>query len=246
MLLRGALLLPALASAVLIQDLGVYTSTESIASRVNQLVTSGCGGHASLWEHPQAATANAQVVRLTTPSTSQQQKLRLLISYGTYGREYMLGDLALRLMETLCDGSAASHAFLNATDMMLVPVLNTWSRRRLETSLDAVACRDLRKNSNGVDINRNFDVQWSSSSDNPLSPEYRGPNAGSEAETMLLMALNVAHRPHIFVDMHAGDDENLAHAWNGQPDAPANAADAERLLAYVDSTALCAGGAAGQ
>lgn len=53
-----------------------------------------------------------------------------------------------------------------------------------------------RKNRNGVDLGRNFPIEWTSGGSNdPESNFYRGPSAGSEPETQAIMTL-ATHYPN--------------------------------------------------
>lgn len=89
------------------------------------------------------------------------------------------------LAETWGQAYGASSGGLGAARQrirwVVVPSLNPWG-------LDQ-ATKD-RKNSRGVDLNRNFDFRWSlQGSSNPSDIDYRGTAAESEAETQILVAL---------------------------------------------------------
>lgn len=67
----------------------------------------------------------------------------------------------------------------------------------------------IRKNSRGVDLNRNFDADWDSvdysyglSSDDPKSPTYRGPYPNSEPEVKALIRLMEAVKPKAVFSYH--------------------------------------------
>lgn len=62
-----------------------------------------------------------------------------------------------------------------------------------------------RKNPNGVDLNRNFPYNWEDGgSTNPDSNTYRGPSAGSEAETQIAMSLpDLYPNAFVFFDFHS-------------------------------------------
>ena len=67
----------------------------------------------------------------------------------------------------------------------------------------------IRKNSRGVDLNRNFDADWDLvdfsyglSSDDPKSPTYRGPYPNSEPEVKALIKLVEAVNPIAVFSYH--------------------------------------------
>eukprot|EP00966_Prymnesium_polylepis_P090235 2089896-Prymnesium_polylepis.1 len=114
--------------------------------------------------------------------------------------------MALRLAHAICDGSNRSSTLLSHTDILIVPMLNVQGRERVESSLSTSSCGDLRKNGNLVDIDSNFDANWLFGNDNSASPDYRGVLAATEKETKLLVALQAAYDPHVFIDMRAGNN----------------------------------------
>jgi hypothetical protein len=61
----------------------------------------------------------------------------------------------------------------------------------------------VRKNSNGVDLNRNFTYNWSSAgSGDPTSDYYRGTSPASEPETQAIIALFTNEKPEIYINFH--------------------------------------------
>ena len=63
-----------------------------------------------------------------------------------------------------------------------------------------------RTNGRGVDINRNYDIKWgydnSGSSNSPGSDTYRGPSAGSEAETKMIKKFCINHNFKLAMSCH--------------------------------------------
>ena len=115
-------------------------------------------------------------------------------------------------MNELCYSSRGTSV-LTHTTFLIVPMLNIPGRQLVESSLDTTSCGSLRKNENGVDINRNFDSSWASSSDNPASENFRGIAPLSEVQTKLLVSLWTAFSPDAFIDMQLGDDVALTYPW---------------------------------
>jgi hypothetical protein len=77
-------------------------------------------------------------------------------------------------------------------DLWIVPNLNP----------DGYA-RRTRKNAHGVDVNRNFDREWTSGSSDPSADEYRGKRAFSEPETRIVRDLIRRLQPAITVWYYA-------------------------------------------
>lgn len=105
-----------------------------------------------------------------------------------------------------------------------------------------------RRNANGVDVNRNFDIEWEEGSDDPNSLMYRGPAPESEPETRLL--LGVVSDPDVthVIDAHAHGQTD-ALWWYGaatRADMAAAAISGERMTAiayqqygFTDNRSIC-------
>lgn len=72
---------------------------------------------------------------------------------------------------------------------IIIPVLNPWG-------IDNIISR----NSNNVDINQNFSVNWSPTE--PDAQHYTGPSPVSEKESKLVESLLITEKPEVMVDFH--------------------------------------------
>lgn len=90
--------------------------------------------------------------------------------------------------------------------------------------------RQQRKNSNGVDINRNYSFHWceAGSSKDPTSPIYKGPIAFSEPETKAVQSLLYTYKPKWVITYHSGT-EALAYPWGYTKDYPTDKDEYEEL-----------------
>lgn len=83
----------------------------------------------------------------------------------------------------------------------------------------------IRKNSNGVDLNRNFTHNWDTmtSADNtdPNSQHYKGPSPASEPEVQAMIALFNREKPQFYVNFHN---------WGGPYCASYNANTSQRTV----------------
>ena len=132
-------------------------------------------------------------------------------------------DAAQRLLEGAASGDVQASRWLEKLNIWFVPLVNP-------DGLDTFLLRERfggRKNGrnrhpltdenmrNGVDLNRNYPFKWNtgtgrSSSGDPLSLYYRGPEAGSEPETRAIMDLTLRERFVGMLTFHTGTVALLA------------------------------------
>ncbi|KAJ9542111.1 hypothetical protein OSB04_028617 [Centaurea solstitialis] len=136
-----------------------------------------------------------------------KSKFRILLSFGQHSRELITSELALRILSILSE-----EQFLPKMDPLLlkkalekivikiVPVENLNGRRKVEAG-------DLceRRNGRGVDLNRNWSVDWGKK-EKDFDPYEENPGAGpfSEPEAQLMRKLSMSFEPHIWVNVHSG------------------------------------------
>ncbi|MEQ1570332.1 MAG: M14 family zinc carboxypeptidase [Myxococcota bacterium] len=145
--------------------------------------------------------------------------IRVLAAH--HGDEPASAELALALAESLvAEGDPRIGPVLDRATVWIVPFVNP----------DGVA-HGVRINANGVDLNRNYDYQWS-------ARELR-PGAGpfSEPETRAVRAAATFERPMASLTLHTGAT-NIGWPWNYTVVDPADAASfgdiASRYADHVD------------
>jgi len=84
-------------------------------------------------------------------------------------------------------------------ELVIFPVVNYLGRKHVEKGKYCV-----RKNENGVDLNRNWNDHWQKNDPKKDSEVYSGPKPFSEPETRLLMEFATSFRPHLFMTTHSG------------------------------------------
>ena len=92
---------------------------------------------------------------------------------------------------------------------IVIPALNPWGYNANE-----------RKNSNGVDLNRNFPNGWRTGND-PSARDYPGPSPASEIETQLMQQVIANNKDALFMFDHhnsGGWDFNRYVVWSGSND----------------------------
>eukprot|EP00755_Sulcionema_specki_P018242 Sspe_Gene.66394::Locus_39233_Transcript_1_1_Confidence_1.000_Length_1047::g.66394::m.66394/K01291/CPB1; carboxypeptidase B len=135
-------------------------------------------------------TVEGRPIPIIRMSASRDPRPGFYIQCLVHAREWLAGPFCVYVLETMTAAYAAGdpgvRRILNNMAIWVVPVLNidgydyTWNGNRL-----------WRKNrsfnsggSRGVDLNRNYDIQWGTTgvSHSPSSDNYCGPSACSEPE----------------------------------------------------------------
>ncbi len=106
----------------------------------------------------------------------------------------------------LTSGESMADEILGSTYTLLIPALNIDSYN------------DTRKNSNGVDLNRNFASRWEyAGSSNPNSEYYRGPFPISEPESQALIGVFEKYKPKFYVNLHEGGTYYAGSTYGNRP-----------------------------
>ena len=136
--------------------------------------------------------------KFTSPDIDNQsdypyKKLKILLTSAIHGYEQGSAWCLAQFFKDLCynyqEKPQLEFMRWNA-DFVVVPIVNPWGYNN-----------NSRKNSNGVDLNRNFPGWWSQT--DPESEYYGGPSAGSELETQLLMdVIDSNTDAEWFIDYH--------------------------------------------
>jgi len=100
--------------------------------------------------------------------------------------------------------------------------LSEWTLRNCYTIIVPSANPDsfntTRKNANGVDLNRNFYLNWSTGSADPANLSYRGSAANSENETVSMINLWLEYLPQVYCNFHTGQvgssPKQVWYSWN--------------------------------
>ena len=120
-------------------------------------------------------------------------KSSVLLVFNEHARERITAELALHVINKLT-------TWKPKTRVTLIPVLNVWGRKKVEAGNPCV-----RKNENGVDTNRNYQMMGVNNHRYPKgSEEYQGPHPISEKESKLVssLLLNGVKR---YVNVHSGE-----------------------------------------
>jgi len=140
---------------------------------------------------------------------------KVMFDGACHGNERLTSEVLYFYAEWLLTSSEpAAKDILKRNWTIIVPIVN----------MDGFPT--VRKNANGVDLNRNFDWNWDGEattgggvSDDPNSPVYRGPYPLSEPETRAYKELWRKYMPKHYLNMHTGAPQQIWYVrWPTQKD----------------------------
>ncbi|EEF52851.1 metallocarboxypeptidase A-like protein MCYG_01475 [Ricinus communis] len=136
-----------------------------------------------------------------------RSKFRILLSFGQHGRELITSELALRILSILSEeqflpniSPTSLNSTLDKLVIKVIPMENLNGRIRVE---EGELCE--RRNGRGVDLNRNWSVDWGKK-EKDYDPYEENPGTApfSEPETQIVRKLALSFDPHIWVNVHSG------------------------------------------
>ncbi|XP_051195616.1 uncharacterized protein [Lolium perenne] len=134
-------------------------------------------------------------------------KIKIMLSFGQHGRELITSEVALSLLYILTEKRRIAGVDLSSFEKILehlvikvVPMENFNGRKRVEAG---ELCD--RRDGRGVDLNRNWSVDWGKKEKdyNPFE-EDPGTAPFSEPEAQIMQELSKSFKPHIWVNVHSG------------------------------------------
>ncbi|MCA9278510.1 MAG: carboxypeptidase regulatory-like domain-containing protein [Phycisphaeraceae bacterium] len=152
-------------------------------------------------------------------ATNEDEPNRLVISCH-HVREIVTPLIALDAMKRLTSGYASDpsiQSIVNNNEIWIIATNNPDGYEYVFNVNDL--WRKNRRNNGGsfgVDLNRNYPQGWAAAcggDTNGNSETYRGPSAGSEPETQIIMQLTEARRFASVIDFHSYGQETL-YAYN--------------------------------
>lgn len=152
-----------------------------------------------------------------------RKKLRVMIVCGQHGREMISGEICyhliklIQLQERDPDFTKRLAKLIElGVGFWILPLANPWARLQIETDPNN-AC--LRKNKNGVDLNRNFERaprdiirSWDRHHNKVITEddeEYPGIEPMSEHESQSTKTLLEVAEPHLLINVHSGTSDIL-------------------------------------
>ncbi|MCE3011682.1 MAG: M14 family metallopeptidase [Proteobacteria bacterium] len=144
---------------------------------------------------------------LKISSNPLMSKPAILFNSMHHAREIMTPEVGIDIIEYLLtrySSDSQVQTWLNTTDVWVIPMFNVDGNNRMWTK-DSMWRKNTR-NGHGVDLNRNYPGTWNTcngSSGMTFSQTYRGPSAGSEPETQVMMSFVKEIRPVFNISYHA-------------------------------------------
>ena len=139
------------------------------------------------------------------PKSPSGDVTKHFLLFGEHSRELISPEVCLKLVEKLCSGNLGDD-FFQHNSIFIVPNANPVGRERV---LNGEFCH--RTNGRGVDLNRNWDVEWELL--DTSSSTYGGTEPFSEDETKHLKVWLEAFRPHNFITIHSGSGPSILSPW---------------------------------
>ncbi|WVZ19053.1 hypothetical protein V8G54_006375 [Vigna mungo] len=163
---------------------------------------------------------------------NKRSKLRILLSFGQHGRELITTELALRILSILSEEKllpSTDQASLNSVlDKLVIKYASKVSEHFMKypgcftlytiqaycvvpmenpNGRKVVEAGDLceRRNGRGVDLNRNWSVDWGKK-EKDYDPYEENPGVApfSEPESQIMRKLAISFEPHLWVNVHSG------------------------------------------
>lgn len=174
----------------------LYHNQTSLFMAIEQLSKNGCPIEIS---HPAAETDIVSHVRLRDnddDGVNTRDKFKLLIFFNEHADELITTEVGLAFLERLC--ATTSVDIRAKIDLLMFPIVDKSGRDAIETSYEF--CQ--RKNGGGVDLNRNWNIEWSPG--DVSSDTFGGPRPFSEKESTQLLRMATDFKADAFIDVHSG------------------------------------------
>lgn len=164
-------------------DADTYTSKTQLITNFKNLANNYNGIYESIGK----TTNNNDIYAFYYGTNTKPQ---IMIISTMHGDEiYSTISLYSSMYWLLTANTLETKTILSSCQIVLVPILNVDS--------------STRKNSRGVDLNRNFVYHWSQAgSTNPTSDNYKGTSASSEDETKVINAFIHIKSPSLLINLH--------------------------------------------
>lgn len=200
-------------------DLGAYHNHEEMTEVLLELALERPGLFTLL---PVGQTVEGRpiwMMRVTAPGSFASGTM-VLLDGAHHGNEVIGSETLIRFLLEVherYDEDPGVQEILSEVVVDVVPMVNADSVDRIPQCTNYAMCR---KNSNGVDLNRNYPDHWGGpgSSSNPGSAVYHGPAPLSEPESQAVARLLDLHDYTLHATFHSGVEMILwPYGWTTSP-----------------------------
>lgn len=132
-------------------------------------------------------TVNGNTLHLYRVGNPQGGKI--FIDGEIHGQSFVSSELLYLLLKWLLEsGEADATRILQRNCILFLPIINydSWNYN----------------NMNGVNLNRNFPINWGETGSPSPGGEYRGPGPASEPETQAVVSIFVNEKPFFYINHH--------------------------------------------
>lgn len=219
---------------------------------------------------PELSLGRKKIHAIRMAHGSGPNRRGFLMVGGVHGRELMNPDAIVELLidmlvayrnkDSLSYGERSWTWFelaniIHTLDIWAIPCANPdgrqkvidgdslW-RKNVRDTVDETECAERymdKRDRDGVDVNRNFDIAWGitgrNTSKDPCSDSYYGPEAHSEPETQNIDVFCEEHRIDTFVDVHSYSNMVL-YPWGHAPTQTADPTQSFTSLASPEGQPL--------
>jgi hypothetical protein len=201
-------------------DLGAYHNYDEMVEVLEELAHERPGMFTLL---PIGTSVQGRVLylmRIVAPGAPLLDRSFLLFDGAHHGNEVIGSETLIRFLMQVherYDEDVGMQEALEQVVIDVVPMVNPDGVMRASSCVNYATCR---KNTNGVDLNRNYRDHWGGpgSSNNPTSPVYHGPAPLSEPESQAIARLLDATPYTLHATFHSGAEVILwPYGWTTSP-----------------------------
>ena len=149
---------------------------------------------------------------------NKDAKHNILVQGSIHGREYLCTQVSMKMIEYYAQNSSSFSDMLSKSCFYIVPMSNPDGVCIAQSGVASVSDKNTanfvktightsswKANSQGVDLNRNFDLGWANLTPRVSGPsymDYKGASAVSENESKALVALAKERTYDAFISYH--------------------------------------------
>lgn len=178
-----------------------YHTTGGMSTELKRLADGNCQNKLMTVEDKQENVFSPTIQVVTIKPKEGQANHRAMYIAGEHARELIGSEAAFQFVKDLCSGGSNQLVQQSSrnTEFKIIVNANPTSRMLVENGAHC-----LRASTRGVDLNRNWDVNYNDAERHPGQQTDPGFFAFSEPETRMMKKTMEDFKPHSFIDVHSG------------------------------------------